>query len=100
MDRYGQYVKAPEGGVKEVRGKLPARAVKARRAAPAERASRTSAGDWAPEQVVMADPRGAGGGLVPLSTIADAKPGERGRRRGARGAAGRPPGRGSTAAPS
>ena len=35
-------------------------------------------GDWAPEQVVMVDPRGAGGGLVPLSTIATAKPAERG----------------------
>ena len=29
MDRYGQYVRAPEGGIKEVRGKLPT-AVKTR----------------------------------------------------------------------
>jgi hypothetical protein len=44
-------------------------------------------GDWAPEQLVMADPRGTGGGLVPLSSVGDVKPGERpatgGGRRGA-----------------
>ena len=76
MDRYGQYVRAPEGGVKEVRGKLPtvAKAREARRPSGEPNIS----GDWAPEQVVMVDPRGAGGGLVPLSTIATAKPGERG----------------------
>ena len=33
-------------------------------------------GDWAPEQVVMTDPRGRGGALVPLSTVAAFKPGE------------------------
>ena len=76
MDRYGQYVRAPEGGVKEIRGKLPtvAKAREARRPSGEPNIS----GDWAPEQVVMVDPRGAGGGLVPLSTIATAKPGERG----------------------
>jgi hypothetical protein len=76
MDRYGQYVRAPEGGVKEVRGKLPtvAKTREARRPSGEPNIS----GDWAPEQVVMVDPRGAGGGLVPLSTIATAKPGERG----------------------
>jgi hypothetical protein len=76
MDRYGQYVRAPEGGVREVRGKLPtvAKAREARRPSGEPNIS----GDWAPEQVVMVDPRGSGGGLVPLSTVATAKPGERG----------------------
>ena len=75
MDRYGQYVKAPEGGIREVRGALPV-AVK-----PRELRRPTGelnlAGDWAPEQVVMADPRGTGGGLVPLSQLSEIKPGER-----------------------
>ena len=83
MDRYGQYVRAPEGGVKEVRGKLPTRG-QAARAAAADGEPNIS-GDWAPEQVVMVDPRGAGGGLVPLSTVAEAKPGERGRGAARRG---------------
>jgi hypothetical protein len=83
MDRYGQYVKAVGGGVTEVRGKLPTRAVtrEARRPSGEPNIS----GDWAPEQVVMADPRGSGGGLVPLSTLAQAKPGERGGGGGRRG---------------
>lgn len=33
-------------------------------------------GDWAPEQLVMTDPRGRGGALVPLSTVSKFKPGE------------------------
>ena len=33
-------------------------------------------GDWAPEQLVMTDPRGRGGALVPLSTVDDFEPGE------------------------
>jgi hypothetical protein len=76
MDRYGQYVRATGGGITEVRGKLPT--------APVTRAARRPSGepnisgDWAPEQVVMVDPRGAGGGLVRLSTIGQYKPGERG----------------------
>jgi hypothetical protein len=76
MDRYGQYVKAAGGGITEVRGKLPT--------APVTRAARRPSGepnisgDWAPEQVVMVDPRGTGGGLVRLSTIGQYKPGERG----------------------
>jgi Family of unknown function (DUF6152) len=75
MDRYGQYVKAPEGGVREVRGALPfaAKAREPRRPSGEPNIS----GDWAPEQVVMADPRGTGGGLVPLSQLEQAKPGER-----------------------
>ena len=75
MDRYGQYVKATGGGVQEVRGALPfaAKAREARRPSGEPNIS----GDWAPEQVVMADPRGTGGGLVPLSELQTTKPGER-----------------------
>ena len=83
MDRYGQYVRAPQGGIKEVRGKLPT-AVKPRDPRRPSGEPNIS-GDWAPEQVVMVDPRGAGGGLVPLSTVAEAKPGERGRGAARRG---------------
>jgi hypothetical protein len=88
MDRYGQYVRAPEGGVREIRGKLPtiAKARDARRPSGEPNIS----GDWAPEQVVMVDPRGTGGGLVRLSAIATAKPGERGA--GARRGGGAPAG--------
>ena len=75
MDRYGQYVKAPTGGLKEVRGPL----VTPKATRPPRRPSGEPniTGDWAPEQVVMADPRGTGGGLVPLTTIGQYKPGER-----------------------
>src|SRR5688572_30782320 len=76
MDRYGQYVKAPEGGIKEVRG--PVRTANLNRPPRRPSGEPNISGDWAPEQVVMADPRGTGGGLVPLSTVAQAKPGERG----------------------
>jgi hypothetical protein len=80
MDRYGQYVKAPAGGVTEVRGVLASATAEKAKARPAKRPSGEPniTGDWAPEQVVMLDPRGSGGGLVPLSTIATAKPAERG----------------------
>jgi len=76
MDRYGQYVKGTGGGVEEVRGALPfaAKARDARRPT----GELNLSGDWAPEQVVMADPRGTGGGLVALSELATAKPGQRG----------------------
>ena len=75
MDRYGQYVKA-KGTVTEIRGPLvvPNKARQLRRPS----GEPNIAGEWAPEQVVMADPRGTGGGLVPLSQIAQIKPGERG----------------------
>jgi hypothetical protein len=62
-DRYGQLSSAP-----------------APRAA-AERAARLPsgepniAGDWAPEQLVMTDPRGRGGALVPLSQAQRFEPG-------------------------
>jgi hypothetical protein len=88
MDRYGQYVKAPEGGLAEVRG--PVAAPNTTRPARRPTGEPNLAGDWAPEQVVMVDPRGTGGGLVPLTTLNQYKPGERrggGGARGARGAA-------------
>ena len=67
MDRYGQYVKATGGGVKEIRGAV--KEVKVDRPARRPSGEPNITGDWAPEQVVMADPRGVGGGLVRLSTI-------------------------------
>jgi hypothetical protein len=91
MDRYGQYVSAG-GAIKEVRGPLVT-ALKPR--APRRATGEPNiSGDWAPEQLVMADPRGTGGGLVPLSQLSTFKPGERrggggGGRRGG-GAAGGP----------
>ena len=80
MDRYGQYVKGPAGGVTEVRGVIATATAEKAKSRPARRPSGEPniTGDWAPEQVVMVDPRGAGGGLVPLSTVATAKPAERG----------------------
>ena len=75
MDRYGQYVKAAEGGgLKEVRGAI--RAPNLNRPARRPSGEPNIAGEWAPEQVVMADPRGTGGGLVPLSTIAKVEAGQ------------------------
>jgi hypothetical protein len=87
MDRYGQYVKAAEGGLKEVRGAI--RTGNLNRPARRPSGEPNISGDWAPEQVVMADPRGTGGGLVPLSTIAkpQAAPAAGGGRGGGRGAA-------------
>jgi len=88
MDRYGQYVKAPEGAIREVRGPVvvPNTARELRRPSGEPNIS----GDWAAEQVVMVDPRGTGGGLVPLGQLSQFKPGERpanagGGRRGAAG---------------
>ena len=86
IDRYGQYVKAAEGEIREVRGPLvvPNTARQLRRPTGEPNIS----GDWAAEQVVMVDPRGTGGGMVPLSQLGQLKPGERpvgagGGRRGA-----------------
>ena len=82
MDRYGQYVSTGKNKVEEVRGPLARRGGGAAPAPTATRAARRASGepnisgDWAPEQVVMADPRGKGGALVPLSTVATAKPAE------------------------
>ena len=68
MDRYGQYVKAPDGGIREVRGPLvvPTREQRAFRRPSGEP---NIAGDWAPEQRVMTNPRGTGGGLVALGQL-------------------------------
>ena len=84
MDRYGQYIKAPQGGVREVRGPI----VTPKSNRPLRRATGEPniTGEWAPVQQVMADPRGTGGGLVPLNQLEQYKPGERragGARRGA-----------------
>jgi len=94
MDRYGQYVKTPQGQVQEIRGPLvePNTKRELRRAT----GEPNIAGDWAEEQRVMADPRGVGGGLVRLGTLSQpargAQPaaagGGGGAARGARGAAG------------
>jgi hypothetical protein len=75
MDRYGQYVKAPEGGIREVRG--PVAAPNTARELRRPTGEPNIAGDWAAEQVVMVDPRGTGGGLVPLGQLSQFKPGER-----------------------
>jgi hypothetical protein len=88
MDRYGQYVKSG-GKVQEVRG-----AVKTvdttKRAARRASGEPNITGDWAPEQVVMRDPRGTGGGLVPLSQIGERpEPGQAGARAGGGQAGGR-----------
>jgi hypothetical protein len=68
MDRYGQYVKAPDGGIREVRGPIvvPDTGQRAYRRTSGEP---NLAGDWAPEQRVMANPRGTGGGLVALGQL-------------------------------
>jgi Family of unknown function (DUF6152) len=75
MDRYGQYVKAKQGGVQEVRG--PIVAPKANRPARRPTGEPNIAGDWAPVQLVMVNARGTGGGLVPLDRLKEYKPGER-----------------------
>ena len=63
-DRYGQLAKAP--------------ALVQPLARPARVASGEPniSGDWAPEQLVMTDPRGRGGALVPLSEAERFQPGE------------------------
>jgi hypothetical protein len=68
MDRYGQYVKATDGAIREVRGPIvvPDTKQRALRRASGEP---NIAGDWAPEQRVMTNPRGTGGGLVALGQL-------------------------------
>jgi uncharacterized protein DUF6152 len=85
MDRYGQYVKGP-GGLREVRGPLAAATKK--RDARRPTGEPNISGEWAPEQVVMVNPKGVGGGLVPLSTLSQY---ESGQRPGAPGRRGAPP---------
>jgi hypothetical protein len=94
MDRYGQYVKNEKGAVQEVRGPLVALA-NIKREARRPTGEPNITGDWAPEQRVMADPRGVGGGLVLLSTVPQNPPAPRGGAAG--GAAGGGAGRGAPA---
>ncbi|HYR85444.1 MAG TPA: DUF6152 family protein [Terriglobia bacterium] len=75
MDRYGQYVKAPKGGLQEVRG--PILRPNANRPLRRPTGEPNISGEWAPEQVVMVDPRGVGGGLVLLTQVGQYRPGER-----------------------
>jgi hypothetical protein len=75
MDRYGQYVKASQGGIQEVRG--PIVPPKADRPARRPSGEPNIAGDWAPVQLVMVNARGTGGGLVPLDKLTEYKPGDR-----------------------
>jgi len=86
MDRYGQYIKAPHGGVQEVRG--PLAAPKTSRPPRRSTGEPNLAGDWAPVQQVMVNAKGTGGGLVPLNQLPEYDSGERkgggaGGRRGA-----------------
>jgi hypothetical protein len=60
-DRYGQFSKAPVNTKRELRRPT---------------GEPNISGDWAPEQLVMTDPRGRGGALVRLSTVGQYKPGE------------------------
>src|SRR5688572_3751673 len=62
-DRYGQLSKAP------------ARSATAERPARLPSGEPNLSGDWAPEQLVMTDPRGRGGALVPLSQAETFEPG-------------------------
>jgi hypothetical protein len=86
MDRYGQYIKA-SGGLKEVRG--PLAAPNLNRSLRRASGEPNITGDWAPVQAVMVNPRGTGGGLVPLNTLDQYSNGQRpgnaggGQRRGA-----------------
>jgi hypothetical protein len=92
MDRYGQYVKAPEGGIREVRGPVVVPDTRGR-ALRRPSGEPNISGDWAPEQRVMANPRGTGGGLVPLGQLGQFQPGQRGA--GAGGGQGRQGGPGT-----
>jgi hypothetical protein len=75
MDRYGQYTKAPKGGLQEVRG--PVVVPRTKRELRRSTGEPNITGDWAAEQLVMVNPKGTGGGLVPLSQLEQFKPGER-----------------------
>jgi hypothetical protein len=75
MDRYGQYIAASNGGLEEVRGPIVATKVDRPLRRPTGEPNIT--GDWAPVQLVMVNPKGTGGGLVPLDALPDIKPGDR-----------------------
>jgi hypothetical protein len=68
MDRYGQYVKGTGGTLTEVRGPIVTPDA-AKREARRPSGEPNISGDWAEEQRVMANPRGTGGGLVPLGNL-------------------------------
>jgi len=68
MDRYGQYVKGTGGSLTEVRGPVVTPDA-AKREARRPTGEPNISGDWAEEQLVMANPRGTGGGLVRLGTL-------------------------------
>src|SRR5262249_41033564 len=87
MDRYGQYVKG-QGGLQEVRGPLTTPAPKREVRRPTGEPN--ISGDWAAEQLVMVNPKGVGGGLVPLTPLNQFKTGERGGNSGAGGRRGAP----------
>ena len=100
MDRYGQYVKAEGGGIREVRGPVVVPSTEKRELRRAS-GEPNIAGDWAPEQRVMANARGTGGGLVALGQLAEidrARADGAAASGGAGAGAGRPPG-GAGAAP-
>jgi hypothetical protein len=86
MDRYGQYVKAPQGGLKEVRGPLASQSV-ANRPAKRPTGEPNISGEWAPVQNVMVDPRGTGGGMVQLTQLPQYQPGQRAANAGGGGGA-------------
>src|SRR5690242_14740580 len=75
MDRYGQYIKAPQGGLQEVRGPLVTPS--ANRPPRRPSGEPNIAGEWAPVQNVMVNPRGTGGGMVQLDQLGQYKQGER-----------------------
>src|SRR5215471_4207753 len=75
MDRYGQYIKAPQGGLQEIRG--PIASSKTSRSLRRPSGEPDVSGNWAPVQQVMVNPRGTGGGLVPLDTLSQYKDGQR-----------------------
>lgn len=87
MDRYGQYVKAPQGGLKEVRGPIAALNVAPKTNRPLRRSTGEPniAGDWAEVQRVMVNPRGTGGGLVPLDSLDQYKSGAQAKAGAAKG---------------
>jgi len=62
-DRYGQFQKAEVTLAADRPERLPS-------------GEPNISGDWAPEQLVMTDPTGRGGALVPLSTVDEYRPGE------------------------
>jgi len=82
MDRYAQYVKAPAGKLEEVRG--PIVTPKAKHDPRRPSGEPNIAGDWAPEQLVMVNAKGTGGGLVPLSKLGETTPAAPGNRGGGR----------------